>query len=375
MEGNSLRQLQKITVPKSFSKGEYICHEGQPGNEMYIILKGSVGVYVCSPIGTMTEVSRINEGDFFGEMAIFDSLPRSASCIALQDTVCVAINEANIDTLFTNCPMIAKKLVATMSGRIRHLNKELYKNNKKIRKRRVPKFTIPTDYGFSHVVAEPYQAQKYIQTTTHICPICKDTVFVSAIRRNILSVRKIGLEGRVYYYECEPLWYEVIGCPNCFYSNYYQNFFSVETEEIETIKEIIQKEHLPILERRNKKTEFDLLVQKYLQAIHINEHLNQNNYELLGILWLKLYWLGMDSGDQRFAKYCAKNAAKKLRVVLDEEQVTDEAAKYYIALSLAYILYIMEEKEEALEYCNMLIECAENNLVEQAYKLREIIEK
>lgn len=342
---------------------------------MYIVLKGTVGVYICSPIGTMTEVSRVDEGQFFGEMAIFDNMPRSASCIALEDTLCVAINEENIETLFTCCPKIAKKLVANMSGRIRNLNKELYKSNRKMRKRRVTKFSVPASYGFSHVVSQPYQAPKYIQTSMYTCPVCSETVSVMGIRRNVLSIRKIELDGKIEYYECEPLWYEVISCSHCHYSNHYLNFFSLESEEAEKIKELIKNEHLPVLEDREKKTPFDMLVYSYLQAIHINEHINQDDYELIGTLWLKLYWLGRDSGDQRFAKYCAKNAAKKLRVAIDGAQIQEGENKWFLALSLAYLLYGLNEKEDALEYCGIVIDCPEDRLKQRALKLKQMIEK
>lgn len=374
MDESNLKELQKITTPKDFSKGEYICHEGQPGSEMYIILKGCVGVYICSPMGDQTEVSRIGEGGFFGEMAIFDNLPRSASCIALEDTVCVAIDEENIETLFTCCPDIAKKIVVSMSGRIRQLNKELYKSNRKIKNHRVANFAIPAAYGFSHVVAEPYQSPKYFDTSTHTCPVCKEPVTTMGIRRNILSARKVREDGRVYYYECDPLWYEVIKCPNCHYSNHYQNFFAVEPEEIETIKQIVEKEHIPVLEDCKKDTAFDLLVIKYLQAIHINEHINQDNDELIGTLWLKLYWLGEDSGDNHFAEYCAKNAVKNFKMALDEVNSFGSVRKCAIALYIAYLLHVLDENDEALDYCSIASECSDNKLVERTKRLKEMID-
>ena len=77
MQQDTLMQLQQIAAFQRFSKGEYICHEGQPGDDMYVILKGSVGIYLTSALGTLTEVSQVRSGDFFGEMAIFDRLPRS----------------------------------------------------------------------------------------------------------------------------------------------------------------------------------------------------------------------------------------------------------------------------------------------------------
>ena len=50
MQPETILQLKKISVPKQFFAKDYICHEGQPGNEMYIILKGSVGIYITSVI-------------------------------------------------------------------------------------------------------------------------------------------------------------------------------------------------------------------------------------------------------------------------------------------------------------------------------------
>lgn len=64
MQPETIQQLKKISLPKQFPAKEYICHEGQPGSEMYIILKGSVGVYITSVIGTLTQVATIKEGDF-----------------------------------------------------------------------------------------------------------------------------------------------------------------------------------------------------------------------------------------------------------------------------------------------------------------------
>lgn len=83
IKDETVQILMQICTPRTFKGNEYICYEGQPGSEMYIILRGSVGIYVSSAIETQIEISRITAGDFFGEMSIFDNLSRSASCIAL----------------------------------------------------------------------------------------------------------------------------------------------------------------------------------------------------------------------------------------------------------------------------------------------------
>lgn len=375
MDNNSLKELQKITVPKHFEQGDYICYEGQPGKEMYIVLKGTVGIYLNDSMGNLKEVSKATVGEFFGEMAVFDNLPRSASCIALEETTCVAINEENIDTLFTCCPDITKKLVAIMSGRIRHLNHEIYKSNRKSKTRKIAKFSIPAAYGFSHIVSEPYQAPQYTDHAVHICPVCKEEVPVVGIRKNRLSQRRMELDGQISYYECDPLWYEVIGCPHCHYCNYYLRFFNIEEEEITTVKKILEEEHKPVIESYPKPTNFDMMVIRYLQAIHLQEHINQDDTEMTGTLWLKLYWLVKNSGDQKFARYCAKNAVKKLRTALDGNLILDELSKGHIALSFAYLLSFLGEQEDALEYCSIASQCSSENVKEQALRLKNMIEK
>ena len=118
MREETILQLRKISEPRQFTKDDYICHEGQPGNEMYIILKGEIGVFITSALGTLVQVATIGIGDFFGEMAIFDNLPRSASCIALEDTLVVAVNKDNLQEFLATCPEIARQMMENMSGRI-----------------------------------------------------------------------------------------------------------------------------------------------------------------------------------------------------------------------------------------------------------------
>lgn len=146
MREETIAQLRKLSTPKTFAKDEYVCYEGQPGEEMYIILKGSVGVFVTGAIGALNQVATIKSGDFFGEMAIFDNLPRSASCIALEDTVTVAVNKDNLEEFIAFCPDMAKQILENMSGRIRKLDEELYKNNRFVKNRHVPRFGIPAEY-------------------------------------------------------------------------------------------------------------------------------------------------------------------------------------------------------------------------------------
>lgn len=377
MNAETIKQLQKVSVPRTFAKDEYICYEGQPGNEMYIILKGLVSICLTSAIGTLVEVDQLKGGDFFGEMAIFDNLPRSASCIALEDTMCVAINRDNIMGLLTNCPEMTAKILEHLSTRIRKMNNDLYKspNNKK-GKPEIPRFAVPIEYGFSHVVKEPYQDPKVLIKEKHKCPICGEMIVVTDVKRHLMKAKNIDTDCRIKYLSCEPLWYDIFSCSHCGYANYHVDFFKVNTEDVERIKKIVKEEHIPIIKQKDKKySGFDLLVIKYLQAINLNEHLHANDNTLIGSLWLKLYWLAKDSGDGKFAKYCSLKAIDRIQTAIDNEEVENKSNLCMMALSLANLLEKEGENEAASNYSAMALDCPNEKILECVNQFRDMLSK
>lgn len=373
MNAETMKQLKKISKPKQFAKDEYICYEGQPGSEMYIILKGSIGVYVTSAIGTLTEIAQIQQGNFFGEMALFDNLPRSASCIALEDTLCVAINKNNLTDFLVTCPEMTEKILENLSARIRKLNNDLYKStDSSLEKHDLPKFAIPKEYAFSHVVKEPYQNPRVMTQYAQKCPVCGKAVRVVNLKRHMMPFKQMNSDSRIEYLMCDPLWYDIISCPSCYYANHHLQFFKLHTAAAKKVHTLLNEQHLPVVEQEDiKRTPFDKLVLKYLQAIHINEYINPKDNTMTGTLWLNLYWLAGDSGDDKFTLFCAKKAAEKLQTALDGEEIEDEVSKCSLAMSLANLLIYTGKQEEAEKYCTMALECSDERIQENAKALKE----
>ena len=376
IQDETVKQLMAISAPKNFKQNEYICYEGQPGDQMYIILKGTVGVYVTNAIGTLTEVYRIVSGDFFGEMAIFDDLPRSASCIALEDTVCVSVSKRNLTRFFTKCPEVAAKLLENMSSRIRRLDDELYKTDRYVKNLQEPEFEIPAVYSFSHVVEKPSHDIFYTQTEFENCPICGEEICVTNLRRNVMHIRRTDPDRRVHYVECDPLWFDVISCPYCLYSNHYLSFFHVIAFKKDAIKQILKEQHIPVLEaNQHFNTPFDVLVLKYLQAIHINETVNAGDNVLIGRLWLNLYWIACDSLDEKLALFFAEKAIEKIKKAIDENQISDHTARDSLALTLAHLFVKTGKSDEVVKYLDIASESAVGSIKIQAYTMKESIGK
>lgn len=79
-----LKEFERIAHHRYFEPNEHIFWEGEPGVGMYIIKKGVVKIYKTSSGGKNDDIAVLKEGDFFGELALLDESPRSASAVAME---------------------------------------------------------------------------------------------------------------------------------------------------------------------------------------------------------------------------------------------------------------------------------------------------
>lgn len=111
---------------KIFNQGDIIFKEGEAGEELFLILEGSVTV--SKEIGgTQKVLAILQAGDIFGEMAIFEDKPRSATIIAYNLTKILALNISNFKTIFQMHPSWPLNLVESFAKRINHLYVEIEK--------------------------------------------------------------------------------------------------------------------------------------------------------------------------------------------------------------------------------------------------------
>ena len=109
---------------KTYSAGESIVREGQIGAEMFIIQSGKVKITKQLKDEEKTLVI-LEDGDFFGEMAVIDKGPRSASASAVDEVKCIVLNEELFEQQMQNNARIVKKILKNMSARLRDANKQI----------------------------------------------------------------------------------------------------------------------------------------------------------------------------------------------------------------------------------------------------------
>ena len=108
------------------SSGEKIFAQGDLGTEMFIIQEGEVEI--VKHIGGQSHVlSRLEKGDFFGEMAVLEALPRTADAVAVTDVKVVAINGSRFDEMLRRNPEVAVRIIRKYSKRLREANTLLEK--------------------------------------------------------------------------------------------------------------------------------------------------------------------------------------------------------------------------------------------------------
>jgi HEAT repeat protein len=119
----SLEQIYTIAIhltERDVGSGETIVYEGEHSDEFYLIVTGQVDIVKAYGETTAT-LATLSAGDFFGEMAIFEQLPRVASVIAIEQNVLLVLSAAHFRRVILQDPSISFGILRELSARLRRL--------------------------------------------------------------------------------------------------------------------------------------------------------------------------------------------------------------------------------------------------------------
>jgi CRP-like cAMP-binding protein len=115
-------KIEKSTFEKhvrAYSLGAAIFRENDDGSEMFIIIQGVVEIRKSTGPSSSKILATLQKGDMFGEMAIIEKQPRSATAVAVQPTRVLVLNEKLYDSMVGTNPDFARKMNRVLSERIR----------------------------------------------------------------------------------------------------------------------------------------------------------------------------------------------------------------------------------------------------------------
>ncbi len=120
-----IKSLAKFCVERFFEKGKTLVKQGDSGLGLYILVSGKVEIMKKTTTGEELEIAVLGPGDFFGEMTVLDSSPRSANVIAIEDTRCLLLTAWEFKARLEERPEIALKVLPVVVRRFRETNEKL----------------------------------------------------------------------------------------------------------------------------------------------------------------------------------------------------------------------------------------------------------
>jgi CRP-like cAMP-binding protein len=128
---NELKLVARMLHERRYRKGEIVFNEGEPGAGMYIVIAGEVEITRKANGGHDMSLALIKENSFFGELALLDEIPRSASATAKAETDLYGFSKPSLETLYSRNPRLGIKILSNLS---RLVCRRLVKSNEAMEK-------------------------------------------------------------------------------------------------------------------------------------------------------------------------------------------------------------------------------------------------
>lgn len=117
--------VSALAVTRNFPKNTLIICEGDQSDSLYFILSGKVKVFLSDEEGKEVTLNIQNEGEYFGELAILDEAPRSASVVTVEDAKLAILSKAAFDRCMEDHPTMALIVMRGLARRLRELTENV----------------------------------------------------------------------------------------------------------------------------------------------------------------------------------------------------------------------------------------------------------
>ncbi|MEA1973111.1 MAG: cyclic nucleotide-binding domain-containing protein [Candidatus Cloacimonadota bacterium] len=125
-----LKKFKHLYFERKYTKGEILFKEDYPHAVLYIIKSGSISITINTKEGAI-ELTKLYEGDYFGELGLFIDSLRTADVVAIEDCTLYAVSKNLFKTFIEKHPRIGSKILYSIAQK---LSKDLTETNKMLKK-------------------------------------------------------------------------------------------------------------------------------------------------------------------------------------------------------------------------------------------------
>ncbi|MDT7602419.1 MAG: family transcriptional regulator, cyclic receptor protein [Acidobacteriota bacterium] len=125
LDEDDRRALAEVIDQLDLDEGRVLFEVGEPGDELYVVRAGEVELFVKDTVGQKITLHTARAGDMFGELALLDDEPRSATAVALTPTSLLVLDRGDLSLLFQKKPDAALAMLAALSAMTRKADRLL----------------------------------------------------------------------------------------------------------------------------------------------------------------------------------------------------------------------------------------------------------
>ncbi len=119
-------ELRDKAYTQRYQKREQITRQDEPSSDLFVINYGTARVTIYSPSGIKLTFTDMKAGEYFGELAAIDGMPRSATVLAIEETLVTRIPVEKFDQYIAQYPVFTKFVMRNLCTLIRRLNERIY---------------------------------------------------------------------------------------------------------------------------------------------------------------------------------------------------------------------------------------------------------
>lgn len=125
LSGRELQMIAQITKERKYERHQVIIKAGDKGTSLFLLTAGAVRVSIEGNGGKDIILGMLYPDDFFGEMALLDGLPRSATITAVEESTVLVISRKDFLECIQTVPQVAAKMIVTLSLRLRRTDQKV----------------------------------------------------------------------------------------------------------------------------------------------------------------------------------------------------------------------------------------------------------
>lgn len=121
LEPSDLEDLASAALQRTYTRGQYLCTQGDTGDQLFVIAEGLVKVVFATEQGEEMVLATLRPPEVFGELAVLDRALRSASVLAVEPTLVLTLSRPRLLEAMRRSPPLVDAILATLGRLVRRL--------------------------------------------------------------------------------------------------------------------------------------------------------------------------------------------------------------------------------------------------------------